>query len=165
MDDVVGLDDDVGLDDITCCVDDGFDGVLRFDDVEFDDVVGFDDVVVRCIEDGLDGVLRLESVVVVGFVVEDVDVDFDEVMLMMLSEGKVLVSSLFVRSIVVLTFVLLMFENEEFISIKMETQAAAVSDSKPFLKTFCFEGMSFLISKIAFILISLSRILKKLSEC
>ena len=149
-----------------CCVEDGLDGVLRLDDVEIDDVVGFDDVVVRFIGDGLDdGVLRFGIVVIVVFAV-DVDVDFDEVMLMMLSEGKVLVSSLLVRSIVVLTFVLLwMFENEESISIKMDTQAAAVRDSNPFLKTFCFEGMSFLISKIAFILISFSRILKKLSVC
>ena len=120
-----------------CCVEDGLDGVLRLDDVEIDDVVGFDDVVVRFIGDGLDdGVLRFGIVVIVVLAV-DVDVDFDEVMLMMLSEGKVLVSSLLVRSIVVLTFVLLwMFENEESISIKMDTQAAAVRDSNPFLKTF-----------------------------
>ena len=148
-----------------CCVEDGLDGVLRLDDVEIDDVVGFYDVVVRFIGDGLDGVLRFGIVVIVVLAV-DVDVDFDEVILMMLSEGKLMVSSLLVRSIVVLTFVLLwMFENEESISIKMDTQAAAVRDSNPFLKTFCFEGMSFLISKIAFILISFSRILKKLSVC
>ena len=80
-------------------------------------------------------------------------------------EGKIVESSSMLRSIVLLMPLFLLVEKEESISMKMETQAAAVRDLKPFLKFFCLEGMSFLISKIAFILVSLSRTLKKLSAC
>ena len=83
-------------------------------------------------------------------------------------EGRfVEVSSSMLKSIVVLTlaFSFSLYENEESISMKMETQAAAVRDSKPFLKIFCLEGSSFFISKIAFILVSLFRTLKKISAC
>ena len=85
-----------------------------------------------------------------------------------LLEGRfVEVSSSMLRSIVVLTlaFSFSLYENEESISMKMETQAATVRDSKPFLKIFCLEGSSFLISKIASILVSLFRTLKKISAC
>ena len=161
--------EDVSLDEI------GLDGavldVIELDDVvldvmelelELDDDVGLED-------DGVDDVFLVVSEVgadVVDVEFEDAefeDADLDEVLVVVLIEGKFESSSLLVRSIVVLTLALPISVNDESISIKMETQVAAARDSKPFLKTFCFEGISFLISKIAFILISFSRILKKFS--
>ena len=82
-----------------------------------------------------------------------------------LFEGKFVCSSSLHRSIVVLTLFSTVFLKEESISMKIETHAAAASDLNPFLKNLCLEGMSFFISKIAFILTSFSRTLKKLSEC
>ena len=121
-------------------------------------MIELDDVVLE--EVGLD------DVELVGLVsVDVVDVALDEVVFSLLSEGKLMSFSLRVKSIVLLTLVFTLLENDESISMKIETQAAAARDSNPFLKTFCFEGMSFFISKIAFILTSFSRILKKFSVC
>ena len=82
-------------------------------------------------------------------------------------DGAIVVesSSSLLRSIVESALVSLMEVKEESYSMKIDIQAAAARDSKPFLKNFCLEGMSFLISKIAFILVSFLRILKKLSAC
>ena len=84
-------------------------------------------------------------------------------------EGKFVLwsssSSSLHRSIVVLTLSFTTSSNDESISMKMDTHAAAARDLHPFLKNFCLDGISFLISKMAFILVSFSRISKKLSAC